>query len=107
MGLKRINMKTITTLAVGMLLVGLMSVAVSFRDDISSLFENSAEVIQIEKEEVIKEVTPDWATDIDAVEAAQAVIRRKELEAELKGLEAIVATTTARIEVIEKELGTF
>ena len=79
---------------------------------------NTTEVTKIEKEEIVKEVTPDWATDEDAIKAAQDVIRKKELEAELSGLEsdnevlkATYETKKAlndmRIEEIEKELGTY
>jgi hypothetical protein len=53
------------------------------------------------------EVTPDWAQDEDAVEAAKQVLRRKELETELATLEEEVAERNARIIEIEKELGTF
>lgn len=59
----------------------------------------------IQKQTVVEEVVPDWADDEDAVKAAQDVIRRKELEAEKKLLESIVASTTGRIEAIDKELG--
>lgn len=73
---------------------------------------------EVEKEEVLIEVQPDWATDQEAVEAAQAVIRKKELEAELNALEAnfeaVKATYEAeqeayqtRREQLQKDLGTF
>ena len=55
--------------------------------------------------EVEKEVTPEWATDQDAVKAAQDVIRRKELEAELTTLESEVTERETRITEIETELG--
>lgn len=58
-------------------------------------------------EERMVEVQPEWAEDPDAVEAAQAVIRKKELEAELENLNAEVAEREARIEEIEKELNIF
>jgi pectin methylesterase-like acyl-CoA thioesterase len=76
--------------------------------------------VEYHREEVIKEVevTPVWAQDQDAVKAAQAVIRKKELEAELSVLKDSWASTTAAYEAekkayqgekerIEKELGTF
>ena len=53
------------------------------------------------------EVTPDWAEDQDAVEAAQAVIRKKELEAELEVLNGEIDTRQQRVIEIEKELGTY
>jgi len=57
--------------------------------------------------EVEKAVHPEWATDEDAVKAAQDVIRRKELEAELATLESEVKERETRITEIEKELGTY
>ena len=72
------------------------------------------------EKEVIKEVevVPDWASDPEAVKAAQDVIRRKELEAEKEQLikEWEAATIEhenqkkdflERKEKIEKELGVF
>lgn len=69
--------------------------------------DNSITVTKPETTEVIKEVTPEWASDEDAVQAAQDVIRRKELEAELAGLEEENAAIEARMTEIEKELGTY
>ena len=68
--------------------------------------------------EVIKEVTPEWATDEDAVKAAQDVVRKKALEAELKALQASFASSTAAFEAekesflkreveLEKEIGVY
>jgi len=68
--------------------------------------------------EVIKEVTPEWATDEDAVKAAQDVVRKKALEAELKALQASFASSTATFEAekesflkreveLEKEIGVY
>ena len=53
------------------------------------------------------EVVPEWADDEDAVKAAQAVIRKKELEAELEQLEVENQMLEERITEIEKELGTY
>lgn len=53
------------------------------------------------------EVMPEWAENEEAVEAAQAVIRRQALEAELATLETEVAERQSRIDEIEKELGTY
>jgi len=66
--------------------------------------------------EIEKEVVPEWAEDVDAVKAAQDVIRRKELEAENEKLDEEVTALTeaykAEVKVredrqaqIEKELG--
>ena len=62
------------------------------------------------------EVHPDWASDPEAVEAAQAVIRKKALEAELNATEASFEALKAQYEAdkaeylekkeeLEKELG--
>lgn len=61
---------------------------------------NTMEVVnsEVERIEVEKEVTPDWANDQEAVAAAKAVIRRKELEVELSNLESSFASTTASYE---------
>jgi hypothetical protein len=66
-------------------------------------FSNTVEVMKTETLEVIKEVEPDWAVDEDAVKAAQDVIRRKELEAELSALEANFEATVATYEANKAE----
>ena len=64
------------------------------------------------------EVTPEWASDTDAVEAAQAVMRKKALTEEINVLdgdiEALKATYNAELDRLieektkrEKELGSF
>lgn len=55
----------------------------------------------------VVEVMPDWAQDKDAVKAAQDVIRRKKLEAELVELTGQREQIDARMTEIEKELGTY
>ena len=84
-----------------------------------SQFGSTAEVIRdIETEEVIVEVAPEWASDEDAVKAAQDVIRRKELEAELSTLEAEFQADTEAYEAraaayrarkveLQKEIGVY
>lgn len=62
---------------------------------------NQPEEVFNDKPEVI-EIAPDWANDEDAVAAAQAVLERKRLEAELASLNARWASTTASYEA-EKE----
>lgn len=91
-------MKLIKTIVVGILLVGLMSVVLEQK------FNSPLEVIN---QEVVKEVTPDWASDEDAVKAAQDVIRRKELEAELNTVQSEIEALRARETALEKELGTY
>jgi len=64
------------------------------------------------------EVKEAWMTDEDAVKAAQDVIKKKELQAELTALEASFASSTevykaeekaykAKKVELEKELGTY
>lgn len=53
------------------------------------------------------EIHPDWATDQEAVEAAQGVIRKKELEADKNRLEGQIEALESELEVIEKELGLY
>lgn len=59
--------------------------------------------------EVIKnvEVTPEWATDEDAVKAAKAVIRKKELEVQIAGLDEEIAKLQEQRKTASKELGTY
>lgn len=70
-------------------------------------FYNSTEVVTryVKSEvEVIKEVTPEWAQDEDAVKAAQAVIRKKELESELTSLDAQIKELQTRRKSVTDEL---
>ena len=64
-------------------------------------------VYEREEVEVTKEVTPDWASDEEAVKAAQAVIRKKELQAELATINEEIKVKQTRKTEIEKELGTY
>lgn len=64
-------------------------------------------VYEREEVEVTKEVTPDWASDEEAVKAAQAVIRKKELQAELATVNEEIKVKQTRKTEIEKELGTY
>ena len=94
------------------ILVVVMGTLVQMREDSVPSYvkgENTVEVI---------EVQPEWATDEDAVKAAQDVIRKKELEADLTSLEASFASSTEAYEAeektykikkmeLEKELGTY
>lgn len=67
---------------------------------IPSVSETVSNTIEIEKI-----VTPDWATDEQAVEAAKAVIRRKELTAENEEIQIQIDLLEKRQAEIEKELG--
>lgn len=86
----------------------------------TGLLDTSIEVTNDEPKivEVEKEVQPDWATDEEAVAAAQAVVERKRLENELETLNMTWASTTeayaadkAKYEAakaqLEKELGIY
>lgn len=72
--------------------------------DQGSMLEVINETRIVEKE-VVRE--PDWATDQEAVEAAQAVIRRKELEAEETRLQGQIEALESELEAVQRELGTF
>jgi hypothetical protein len=63
------------------------------------------QVYQAETKEVIINETPAWATDADAVEAAEKVIKRKALEAERTQLESEIVARQERVDAIEQELG--
>lgn len=66
------------SLAIAVVIVIVMMVALQFKSDtVSYVNEGTLEVQTVE-------VSPEWATDEDAVKAAQDVIKRKQLEAELK-----------------------
>ena len=56
---------------------------------------------------VVETVEPDWASDPDARAAAEAVIRKKELEAELALLEGEIEERQSRVDEIEKELSQY
>ncbi len=68
------------------------------------LQKDFVQVYQAETEEVIIDNTPEWAMDPDAVKAAEDVIRRKELEAELNVLNVEIEDRQQRVVEIEKEL---
>jgi pectate lyase len=53
------------------------------------------------------EVTPEWAEDQDAVEAAQEVIQRKAWEIELEDKQEARGVLDAEIEQLEKDLGVY
>ena len=105
----RIKTNMLKTFIVGLVIVALMGAALEYG------YNSDAEVMIIEKE-----VTEDGTkfTDQDAIEAAENVLHRKALEAELSGLESNFEATTATFQAdkswyegekerIEKELGTY
>lgn len=94
-------------IAVGVLLLIIFSFKSGYMESkYPHLFENTMDYTK-EVTEVVVETEPDWASDEDAKAAAMAVIRKKELEAELEQLESEVQERQARITEIEKELGTY
>ncbi len=92
------------TFMVALGIVAVMSVLVANRD---SIFNSSLEVMKIDKEVIEREVTPDWASDVEAVEAAKAVIRKKELTAQSEALAGQIEALKAQKTEVDKELGTF
>lgn len=62
-------------------------------------------VVENTIETPVQEEKPAWMSDEDAVKAAEAVIKRKELEAEQAALEAEIKEREERLSAIEKELG--
>ena len=63
--------------------------------------------MEVEKETIQIEVTPDWAEDTDAVEAAKSVIQRKAWEIELEEKSGEREVLDDEIENLEKLLGTY
>jgi len=63
--------------------------------------------MEVQKEVLEVEVHPDWATDEDALRAAQDVIQRKEWEAELNVVQGDLEALRARESELEKNLGTY
>jgi hypothetical protein len=64
-------------------------------------------IIERHVEEKVVEVLPEWASNEQAVKAAQDVIRKQELEATLKSLESEKAIIDARIAEVRAELKTY
>jgi hypothetical protein len=92
-------MKTITIAIVVVVMIGL---AVKYL---------GTETVTYVKEgvtmEVIKEVTPDWASDEEAVQAAKDVIRKKELQAELETLDMEIKAKQEQRKKVADELTTY
>ena len=90
------------SIIIGVISVVVMGTLLSNWEVIENAFDTSVSYQKAETIEV--EVHPEWASDTDAVEAAQAVILRKAQEAELVALEASFASSTA---IYESEKETF
>lgn len=91
-----------TSLILGGIVITLAAVAIYWKGDLGTTIEYQKEVIEKEIE-----IHPDWASDTDAVEAAQAVIRRKELEAQENALQGQISALQAELDEVQKELGTY
>ena len=97
-------MKTLKTIVVGILLVVIMGLAATYLPvDTAEVIQNKSATEAELKEE--PEMPSEWQNE--AQEAYEAVIRRKTLEQEKERLESIVASTTDRIDTIDKELGLY
>jgi hypothetical protein len=92
-------MKTLTVvvLATGVIIGGYLFFSSS----------STMSVVNEIKEVQTVEVTPDWAQDEDAVKAAQAVIRKKELEALEAQMVAEIRAKQAELDEVRKELGSY
>ena len=84
-----------------MILIGIVGVN---KDRIGEILANTAEV---QKEVLEVEVHPEWATDEDAVKAAEDVIQRKAWAAELNTVQGDIEALRARESELEKNLGTY
>jgi hypothetical protein len=51
-----------------------------------------------------EEPKENWMLDEDAIQAAKDVIKKKELQAELESLQAVQASTSARMKEVQKAL---
>lgn len=85
-------------LALGML--GLVLVMAVLNSGRMETYTSDAATTTVETVEVL----PAWAEDEDAVKAAQDVLKKKELEAELETLESEVQERQERIKAIRDEL---
>lgn len=60
-----------------------------------------------EVETIVEEVHPEWATDEEAVKAAQDVIRKKELQAQEAELVSQITGLQSELDEVRKELGVY
>lgn len=67
----------------------------------------SRTVVENTIETPVQEEKPAWMSDEDAVKAAEAVIKRKELEAREAELVGDITTLQSELDGVRKELGTF
>ncbi len=93
-------MKTIIAVVVIVIVMGLL---VKNRESATSSYE----YVKEQTTEVVQEEPEAWMTDEDAIKAAQAVVRKKELEAERGELQSQIDEKKKRVIEIDKELGTY
>jgi cell division protein FtsN len=100
---KRLIKKNMKTIIMTIVVVGVVATLV--------LYKTNNEPISYVKEhtvEVLKEAPKEpWMLDEDAVRAAQDVIKKKEIQAEISTLEAVQASTTEKLKTLRKELDSY
>ena len=94
---------TILVIALVVVLGGI-GLAIQFPEFIKNL--GTTEYIT-KTETVEVEVTPEWAKDADAVKAAEDVIKKKELEAELMEVNSNIDELNARKDELESQLSLY
>ncbi len=95
-------MKKIPGWLVGMLVVVGVGAYVALSQGTTVVYENDE---QPANEPAVE--TPAWMQDQDAIAAAEAVVKRKELEAREAELVGQVKTLQGELDAVRKELGTY
>lgn len=97
-------MKTIIAVVVIVIVMGLL---VKYKENTTSTYE----YVKEQTTEVVQEA---WMTDEDAIKAAQAVVRKKELEAEsaqlaedIEALQANILELQEKKKAVDKESGAY
>lgn len=85
-------------LAIAVGVVAVMFVVLAVKD------MSTITVVNQEPQVIKEEVHPEWATDEEAVKAAQDVIKRKELEAELEVVQSEINSLVEKRKTLETEL---
>lgn len=80
-----------------MLVVGIMLIVLNAKGLAGTVYVAQPQVIE-------KEVQPEWATDEDALKAAQDVINRKKLEAQLEEVQSKIDSLVEERDSINTEL---
>ncbi len=95
-------MKFLNALILAVVVVGLMYAAVQIME--SEIVYEKTENLEVETP---VEELPKWQTDEDAIKAAQDVIRKKELQAELSQLDTEIKEKQAKRAEVAKELNSY